>query len=488
MGKKDGERKLTELKTIARNSLANMFCTAMDLVFSMITSAYVARTLLADGVGRVAYAQSLIVYFLTFAEFGISGYGIREIAGARITKDNTEKIFTELFMVNTIMTTGSLAAYYVVMPCFAQIWEDRSLFIVCGISIFFNYCNVEWFYLCKEEYVYIAVRNLILKILSLTAVYIFVRTRNDYVEYALIAGVSGGLTGIVNMCRLRKFIRPVFCGLSPCRHIKPLIVFMISNLLTNGYSKIDITMLGMLSTRTATGYYTYTYSPVRMIMVITTSVSQVLYPRLSHCYRKERDQFYRLLDSGIRVVTFIVFPVSMGTFILAPKLIEIFLGNDFLPAVRTLRLLSVLIVIQGFADLCFQVILATGNEKKRIYALGISIIGNIALNSFFIPLWADCGAAVASVLSELGINSYLILSMKKSVRFEIPWEAVGQAIVGTGLMGIVVYRIIKLDLPAVILCGIAVLCGAAVYGILNLFMKNKLVELLFHGIAAQLRR
>lgn len=476
------------MRTIAKNSLANMSWTVMDLVFTMIMTAYVARILLADGVGRVAYAQSIAIYFLTFAEFGISGYGIREIAGAGIKKDNAEKIFTELFVINMITTTGSIVAYCIMMPHFTKIWEDRFLFIICGISIVFNYCNVEWFYRGKEEYVYIAVRNMLLKILSLTAVYTFVRTKNDYAVYALIACVVGGLSGMIDLCRLHKFIRPAFFGISPGKHIKPLMVFMISNLLTNGYGKIDITMLGMLSTKTAVGYYSYTYAPVRMIMVITTSISQVMYPRLSYSYRKEQDQFYRLLDTGIRMVIFTVFPAGMGVFILAPQLIQIFLGNAFVPAVRTLRILSILIIIQGFADLCFQVILATGSEKRRVWALGAAIVGNMALNGFLIPLWADCGAAAASVLSELGLNGYLIGSMKRRVNFEIPWEAVGQALICTGLMGIAVHRIIQLDLSAVILCVIAVLCGIIVYGVLNLLLKNKLMEMLVHKMAARLHR
>ena len=68
--------------------------------------------------------------------------------------------------------------------------DERSLFIVTGIPIIFNVFNVEWFYQGMEEYVYISVRNIIVKMISFICIIIFVRSTQDCVAFALIYSVG----------------------------------------------------------------------------------------------------------------------------------------------------------------------------------------------------------------------------------------------------------------------------------------------------------
>ncbi len=466
------------MRSIARNSLINIFCTATDLFFSMITTAYVARVLLADGVGKVSYVQSIIVYFVTLAEFGISGYGIREIAKVRSRQNDISQMVAELFTINFITTTCSLIGYLSMIGCFAEGSTEIPLFLVCGISIFSNYFNVEWVYRGLEDYLYIAVKRLTVKLLFLFVIYACVQTENDHVKYALIAGLSGVVICVLDFCRLHRYVKMKFSKIMLSGHLKSLMILAVSNMLTNGYSRINITMLGSLSTEKATGYYTYAYTLVHMVMIISTSFTQVLFPRLSYFYVHDRRKFYELFDQAVKAIVFIVFPASAGIFILAPQIITVFLGSSFQPAVKTLRWLSVLIIIQGLADLWYQIVLSTGNERRRVWALGAAVIGNIMLARVFIPIWEDSGAALSFILSELGLNSYLICSMSHQFQFKIPWKEFKEALISTTVMAMAVSRIVKLNLTLFMLCVIAAVCGVMIYGGLNVLMKNETMKFL----------
>lgn len=464
------------MKSIAKNSLANIICAMLDPLFSMLTTAYTARILLAAGAGRIAYAQSIVVYFSAFAEFGISSYGIREIAKARSRKKDVNVIFTELMIINFMTTTCALLAYCWSVCSFPDYYVDRNLFLVCGLSIFFNYFNVDWLFRGQEEYVYIAGRNLIVRIISLIAIYLFVQTRDDYIKYALIGSMTGGLIAFFNICRVYKLAGFSFKKLSLKKHLKFLGVFTINNVLNSLYNKAGTTMLGILTTETATGYYSYADYLIRMITNICSAAPAVLYPRLSYSYKNDRDEFDRLLRLGISIVMFIAFPASMGFFILTPQIIEIILGDDFLPAVKTFRILSLQIMILGIADLCFQLLMATGNEKKRALTLGWGLVGNVLLNSVFIPLRADCGAAISCIISELTLNGYLVWKMYRKIRFHIPWKAFRQALVSTAIMGVAVLGVVQFDLNPVVQCAMAVACGIFLYVALNLYMGNELLN------------
>ena len=77
------------MKSLAKNSLYNIIYQALMLVFPMITSMYVSRIILEDGVGKVAYAQNIVSYFTALAATGFPAYGIREIA--KVSDNQKEK-------------------------------------------------------------------------------------------------------------------------------------------------------------------------------------------------------------------------------------------------------------------------------------------------------------------------------------------------------------------------------------------------------------
>ena len=60
------------MKSITKNSLFNLAYIAVDSFIPLIISVLVARVLLSEGVGRVAYAQNTAGYFSDFAQFSIT--------------------------------------------------------------------------------------------------------------------------------------------------------------------------------------------------------------------------------------------------------------------------------------------------------------------------------------------------------------------------------------------------------------------------------
>ena len=78
-------------------------------------------------------------------------------------------------------------------------------------------------------------------------------------------------------------------------------------------------------------------------------------------------EFGKLLNKGVQLLSLVVFPVMTGMLILAPEIIQFLFGVEFLPAAKTLRLFSPLIIILSFGNLlCYQVLIATGKEKVMI--------------------------------------------------------------------------------------------------------------------------
>ena len=176
----------TMQKSLAKNSLYNIIYTVANILFPFVTSIYVSRILLPVGVGKVASAQNIASYFVTLAALGLPSYGVREFAKVRDNKAERGKLFTELLLLNIVSTTLAVVGFFVLVFINAGFNGEWALYGACGLAIFFNYLNIDWMYKGLEEYGYITGRSLAIKGISLLALFLFVKTRQDYVAYALI--------------------------------------------------------------------------------------------------------------------------------------------------------------------------------------------------------------------------------------------------------------------------------------------------------------
>lgn len=464
------------MKSIEKNSLYNVTCTVLDMFVPFLMSVYAARILLADGVGRVAYAQNITSYFAAFAEFGLTTYGIREIARVKEKHSCMNKIFTELLLINSITTTCALLFYAVFIFLTGNVKTDTGLFLVCGLSIVFNYFNIDWFYQGEEEYGYIAARNLAVKMLSLALIFLLVRTDKDFIKYALIMSLTGGFNFIINVTRTHKCVKLVKEDLSVRPHIKKLLIFASGTLLIAVYRGTGVTMLGILSTKTEAGCYSYAFTMIKVLAGICTAVAAVFFPRLSYYYKVNQIKFYEFLRLALKVMVFFSFPACTGIFLIAPPIVTVLLGEAFLPTAGIMRILSLLIIIWGFSNVAgYQLLLVTDNERVNIPAYFIVTVITVILDCILIPVMSGSGAALVFVSGELIVNSYLLYRLRRFLPSVISWKALGQALFSTTVMGIAVHGIMKVPDTPVIQCIVGVAAGIFIYGTVNLILKNEIL-------------
>lgn len=463
-------------KSLTKNSIYNIIYTVANIFFPFATSIYVSRILLPAGVGKVAAAQNIASYFVTLAALGLPSYGVREFAKIRENRKNRNKLFTELLLLNIISTTLAVIGFFALVFANADVHGDLALYATCGLSIAFNYLNIDWMYQGLEEYGYITGRSLLIKGLSLLALFLFVQTKQDYVVYALISGLATGGNYIFNVLHARKFVSIDLSNVEIKRHIKSVLLIACIIFLSSIYNKIDVTMLNILATDESVGYYTYAQKTITMVLTMANAITAALLPRLSYYYDNDREGFYKLLDKGFQVLCFMTFPTTVGMMLVAPQAVVSLYGESFAPAVLTIRLMCPLILIKGFGDLfCYQLVYSTKSEKIILPASATASIINVITNVALIPSLLQNGAVVASVFSELITNAIQFIYMKKKVKFTINWTAFMKGIISTAIMAVSVCVVMRLDLSNTVGLIAEIFCGIVVYGVLNLLMKNELM-------------
>lgn len=470
-------------KSLTKNSIYNIIYTVANIFFPFLTSIYVSRILLPIGVGRVASAQNIASYFVTIAALGLPSYGVREFAKVREYSSQKNKLFTELVLLNFISTTVAVIGFFCLLFINDGFNGEWHLYFASGLSIFFNYINLDWMYQGLEEYGYITGRSVVIKTISFVALFFFVKTRNAYVYYALISSLATGGNYVFNVIHARKFVKFDFFHIELKKHLKPVLLIAFIIFLSSIYSKIDITMLNAMATDESVGYYTYAQKTVNIIITMSNAVTTALLPRLSFYYDNDREAFYNLLDKAFQVLCLIAVPLCVGLALVAPQVVSFLYGKAFTPAVLTIQLMCPLILIKGFGDLfCYQLVYSTKSEKIILPASASASVINIAANAALIPSMLQNGAVIASVFSELVTNLVQFIYMKKKIKFTLNISVLLKSLGTTLLMTVCVISVMQIRVSNALGLFLEIGCGGIVYIIANYLLKNSLLLELFYKI------
>lgn len=466
------------MKSLAKNSLYNIIYQSISLIFPFLSSMYVARIILVDGVGKVAYAQNIVSYFTAIALLGFPAYGIREIARFKDNPIKSNKAFAELFCINAISTTFASVLYILLLISVDSFREELPLYLSAGAIVWLNYANIDWLYQGKEEYGYITVRSLFVKTISLVLLLIFVRNKQDYVVYALISSCGTACNYFFNLIHARKYITYKFNlkSLNIKKHLKPLISLAIITLLSNIYNKIDITMLGALTNDSVVGYYTNAQKIILIIVSCCIAVTTVFMPRLSYYYDRDRESLSNLVNYGVKLLLMIIIPAATGLLLIASDAIILIYGPSFAPAADTLTLLTPMILIRPIGDLlCYQLLISAGKEQVRIYTSLIATVVNIILNYILIPIYQQNGAAFASVVSEVIVNGLLIKHVLSIVNVQISKKFLSQILISTFIMVIGLIAIRYSIHGRLLMVLLSTISGSLLYSAANIILNNEIM-------------
>ncbi|MCR5522216.1 MAG: flippase [Clostridia bacterium] len=461
---------------LLKNSIFNIVYNLINVFFPLISASYAARILLPEGIGKVSYASNIVSYFVLLATLGLPSYGIKMIGLTSNDEESKRKTFSELFLINLLTSTIAIISFIVCLLVIPKLRVNCFLYLILGIQLIFCYFNVDWYFRGNENYFFIVSRNILIKILFLICLISFVKSKEDIYNYTAIISAFASLNYLVNFVYISRHTKLRFKNLDLNKHIKPILLLSVTLVFSTIYSKIDVLMLGDMASDWNVGIYENAHKIQNTITTACVSITAVFLPKLSYYYEKNKDSFIKLLNKGLNIIIFITIPSAFGVFILADNIINMLFGEAFAASAQVLKWFSLLIAIKGIGDLiCYQMIISIGKEAVFVPVAIIAATINIGLNYVLIPIYIQNGAAIASVVSELILNSVLFIVSRHFIKYKIDFEILIKAIISTMFMSALVFGITKLHCSDTIICCIGVFGGLFVFFGSNLALKNKLL-------------
>lgn len=409
-----------EKKSLTSNAIYNVIYKCLNLLFPLITMIYVSRILLPVGVGKVAAAQNIVQYFVILAALGLPTYGVKKIAECTDDKEKSSRVFSELFAINAISTI-ICSFFYIMMVLAVPYFHTRiAITLIVGIQLFANIINIDWLYQGFEEFRYIMYRSLAVKLIALISVVIFVRTKEDYIIYALITTLSLVLNYTFNIYHCHKYVSLKFKHLNIKQHLKPVLTLLATTIAIEIYTLADTTMLNYFKGDEVVGLYTNASKSSSILRMMIASICAVFLPRLNYHYSHDDfAKFNNLANKGLSLLINISLPIAVGLFLLADNCILILFGSDFQPAIITLRILSLSLITVALSNFMgYQILVTVNKEKIVLYSTILGAIVNVVLNFLLIEKFSQNGAAVASVITESCVVLYQFYYVKKLISID----------------------------------------------------------------------
>lgn len=389
------------IHSLKYNALMNVILSSSSLIFPLITIPYASRVLDTSGMGAVSFAQSIIAYFSLFALLGVSMYGVRVCAQARDDREELSSVVEELLVILSVSTTIVFIIYLIIIYCIPRFSSDKPLFLIFGIAIWLASFGVEWFYQAIEQYGYITIRSIVVKLIGLVLMFLFVHSAVDYRVYGAITVFTGYGANILNVIRLRTFItfRSVK-KLNIKRHFKSMISFMISNISSGLYAHSDLVILGFLSSNSVVGLYQLVAKIKGMLVMAINSVITVMLPRLSYYAMNNKTKYYNLLIRNVEFVLLFSFAGMACASLCPDSIVGLLGGQKYLGASTSLLYILPALLFVSLNTVLSQYLISSGGEKQYAIVNSIGLFCSIAYCLILIPAFGANGAAISCSLCE----------------------------------------------------------------------------------------
>lgn len=464
-------------KSITKNVFFNLVKTATNAIVPLIIFPYVTRTLSPEYLGKIDFGNAFVGYFGLLATLGVEVYAIRECSAVRNDREELGKVASQIFSINVCTMLAAYVLMFLTLFIFSGLAPYISVILLLSLNVFFTVCGTTWLNTAMEDFGFITVATCVLQLISLAAVFMFVREPSDYLNRAAISIMPTTVLCIINVFYRRRFCKVRFTrdmGLK--KHF--VSIYMLFGMLVSQtiFNNADIIMLGLIKNEYEVGIYGTAVKCFGMVSQLIGSILWVVLPRLSIlCSDKNTDGMKEILGKVFSFLMTLGLPCAAGMFAIADEVILIVGGKDYAEAATPLRILCLSFVISQFGmGFCGNFTLLPAKKEKRfMVACVLTAAANIAANAFIIPKFGAAGAAATTAAGNLLALLILLPAALRVVRIDKIVRRTAGPVAGCILIILFCRAVMKLGLPFAAGTSISIVGSVVLYGILMAVTKNE---------------
>ncbi len=234
----------------------------------------------------------------------------------------------------------------------------------------------------------------------------------------VVKEITFGFTGAVLLWSTSSW-KPGF-RFSP-KHFKELFSFGINilgfNFLSFFNQRSDDLLIGYFLGTTALGYYSVAYRLLLiMIKVLTSVTTQVALPTFSRL-QKDKERMRNAFYKVTQYTSLISFPAFLGIAVLAPELIQVLFGDEWLPSVPVMRVLALIGILQSVQYFTGTVLLAMNKPLWRLRLMLLLTCCN-GVGFLIAVRWGITAVATSYVICGYLLSPLFLVLVQKVIEID----------------------------------------------------------------------
>jgi O-antigen/teichoic acid export membrane protein len=229
----------------------------------------------------------------------------------------------------------------------------------------------------------------------------------------------------------RKHGRPILDGDWPTLRqiLREILPYALSKFLAQLYSRTDVVILGFLVGSAAAGLYNAAYRVVFIFLLVPYFAAMALFPLASRLFLSSKQELKALYHSSLSLTILLGVPVTVGLWLVAPQLIDLLYGEEFVESVLLLRVLAGLTFLATLKSIMGVFLMSCDRQAHRARSQAVSAFISVVGNLLLITFVGIKGAAFATLLAEI----VLVVQFAIYLRPVLGWPQIGSRLVMSGV-------------------------------------------------------
>ena len=467
-----------ESQSIKVNAVFNAIYQILVLLAPLITTPYISRVLGVEAIGNYQYCYSIVSYFTLLSAYGFSTFGTQKIAEVRDNKEKRSSIFWNIMISKSLISLLCLCIYFILtLALFSG--TELLMFFAMTLYIVSVLIDPTFYFQGRENFVSISIRNIIVRIFTISLIFILIKSPDDMVFYALILSSSNFLASFIIYFSFRKSInKPNFKNIHILQTLKEAFPYFMPELAASLFTSLNQTLLGSLTGSDAqSGYYAQAVKFSGLITAFAGSLSVIMLSRVSYLHAQHDEaQIRRKINLAFHALWVIGLPCVFGICAISNVFVPIFLGPGYEPVINLIYIVASIGILSPVNTFYGNVYFKAYN--KIWYQVGILLFAAIistVLNILLDKQLGATGCAIASLAAEACQVPLLMFFSRKAMNHKGIFKSIIKPLDASLIMLICVLffnRFFSSHISTIFLLIADLIIGVLVYGGCILLFKD----------------
>lgn len=397
------------VRRVAKNTLAQVARFAAIAVSKFLIVVVIARWAGVEQVGEFTFVMTMTLAFGFINHLGLTLLLIREIA------QQQERVHE--YLGNALTLSLGLGTFYVFIMGGIAAWLGYSdqivvaVYLVAVAMVMDTLINLFNSAFSGYERMELGAVAIIVQELAFLIIGAFVLYLNLPFLWLFVIFILSRLVGLIASVRIYWGVwgqspRPRFDWITIKELLYKTRPFILNAALSPIFVRIDVLLLSYFQGNTAVGFYEVASTLFYRFNVLARMFNLAMLPLVARQYATLGRAVVRYVKSAVKYQAVLAMPITMLCWILGGKIIIFIYGPEFAPAVLAFQIMASITFLRFLDNTLGLTLTAIDLQWQRSLTLALMAIFNIAINLYVLPRYSYVGAAITSVLTEIG---YFIL-------------------------------------------------------------------------------